>query len=129
VKSDTVKDKKWRASFKKMHTHICWVTGQEFVEFGSHSITGAHITIGRYGLGMKDDRYIIPLRQDLHMEMDRGQVEFLIKYFEVFPYELKERAIEQVIKDGKYEITQVVKRMAVDYYENWLAGKLTFQIH
>ena len=79
-----------------MHLHTCWITGQEFTEFSSYSITGCHITFDRYGLNIKDDKLIIPIRQDLHMIMDRGQEEFLIKHFKDFPEELRDRAIDKL---------------------------------
>ncbi len=125
-----VQDKKWRASFKKMHTHMCWVTGQQFTEYCTQGVTGAHITIGKYGTGIKDDQYIFPLRQDLHMIMDRGQEQFLIKHFDDMPQHRRDQAIDKIMErdnyDGRYSIVDVVKEMAKGYYQDWLDGILTF---
>ena len=108
-------DKKYRASFGKMHTHECWVTKQQFTEFSSWGITGCHISIGRYGKNIKDDTLIIPLRQDLHLEFDKNQIKFISKYFNMFPEERKDKAQDKV----GYDEIEVVKQMARNYYREW----------
>ena len=115
-----IKDKKYRASFKQMHLHKCWLTNCYFTEFGSHSITGCHITLGRYARGMKpSDDLIIPLRQDMHLQMDVNQKEFLELNCENFPPILRDLAIDKVGEDDAIEI---VKQMARNYYQEWKAA-------
>lgn len=117
---DPVHDRKYRDSFKKMHAHTCLLTGSTWTEYSAHSITGCHITIGRYGWNIKDDSLILPIRQDLHMEMDRGQSEFLIKHFDDFPMDLIARASDKVkLLDGKMDLIGIVKQLARDYYDEW----------
>jgi len=124
LKSALICDKKYRNSFKKMHNHTCWITRQEFTEYGSDSVTGCHITIGRHGLNIKDDKLIIPLIQSLHTKFDQGQEQFLIKHFKDFPQERRDRAIDALMMkdsyDGRYSIVDVVKQMAREYYDEWL---------
>ena len=74
-------DKKYRASFGKMHTHECWVTKQQF----------------------------IPLRQDLHLEFDKNQIRFISKYFNMFPEERKDKAQDKVGYD-EIEIVKQMAR-------------------
>jgi len=113
-----VTDKKYRASFKQMHLHQCWITGQYFTEYASDSVTGCHITIGRYGKNIKDDSLIIPLVQRLHTQLDKNQEEFLKKYFYRFPLERRDRAIDKV---GEEDAIEIVKQMARDYYHDYKA--------
>ena len=115
-----VHDKKYRDSFKKMRAHKCFLTGHEWQEFDSVGVTGCHITVGRNGWNIKDDSLILPLRQDLHMEMDRNQPEFLIRRFDDFPQDRLDAARDKVKKiDGRIELIEIIKQMARDYYEEF----------
>lgn len=132
-KSNITKDQKWRDSFKKMHTHICWITRQQFTEYSTQGITGAHITIGRHGRNIKDDSLIVPLRQDLHLAFDRNQPQFIAKYWEHFPHDRRDAAIEKLRNDTQERLngiatidkawlsqTEIFKEMARMYYREWL---------
>lgn len=120
-KNPAIYDKKYRNSFKKMRAHKCLLTGHEWQEFDSVGVTGCHITVGRYGRGIKDDSLILPLRQDLHTEMDKNQPEFLIRNFENFPMDLIARAADKVdLVDGKMDLIGVIKQMARDYHEEYI---------
>lgn len=117
---DPVDDSKYRKSFTKYRAHTCLLTGHVWQEFDTVGVTGCHITVERYGGNIKDDSLILPLRQDLHTEMDKRQPEFLIKHFDDFPMDLIARASDKVkLLDGKMDLIGIVKQMARDYYQEW----------
>lgn len=96
------------------------ITGDEWQEYSSLGVDGAHITIGRYGRNIKDDSLILPLRHDLHLEFDKNQEQFIIKYFDRFPEDLISAAMDKVEKvNGRYDLIGVVKQLARDYYKNY----------
>lgn len=118
-KTPHLRDEKYRASFGKFHEHKCLLTGVEFTEFGSESIDGAHITIGRYGRGMKtSDDLILPLRHSLHLLFDKNQKAFIETNFEKFGPARLFLATGRVGIDDKVE---VIKEIARQYYKTWKA--------
>ena len=119
------KDQKYRDSFKKHRAHKCILTGQEWTEYSSECVVACHITIGRHGLGMKDDHYILPLINRLHAEFDKNQEKFIEKHFDEFPYWMRREARNKLIFSGSGSISlsnvKIVKQIAKGYYQNWLA--------
>lgn len=112
-------DKKYRVSFGKFHEHRCLLTGAEFTEFGSESIDGAHITIGRYGHSMKpSDDLILPLRHSLHLQFDKNQEQFINVHFDKFGVM---RLFKAAWVLGTKDKVEIVKEIARQYYQAWKA--------
>lgn len=119
-KKAPIYDKKYRNSFKKHRAHKCVLTGHEWQEFDSVGVTACHITVGRHGWNIKDDSLILPLRQDLHMEMDKNQLQFWIKHFEEIPECARITAIESLAEKGEgFDLMEAVKQVARNYYYGW----------
>ena len=115
-KSNPLRDKKYRDSFKKTGEHICLISGSIFPD-------AAHIRHGFFATGMKpDDSLIMPLRHDLHMEQhDIGEVQFYIKYFNQIPEHMRLRAFQEVktTPDNRRDIMEIIKQIARNYYKEW----------
>lgn len=126
-KQNVIRDKKYRDSFKIYSEHRCLITGAEFTEFSSESIDGAHITIGRYGRGIKPpDNLILPLCHFLHMEFDKNQTRFIDDNFRLFPINLihqAEVALNYLCGNLNMTLTEyniaIVKEIARQYYKKW----------
>lgn len=113
-KSNPMRDKKWRDSFKIEGNHVCILSGASFPDM-------CHIRYGFFATGMKpDDNLTLPLRHDLHMEQHEiGELPFWIKRLNEIPEYMRHRAIQDISIVGvRTDVMELIKQIARNYYQD-----------